>query len=835
MERQVPPPKGVQEAAEPQRAQNEALDNIVELHQVQHEIVAPEICQNVVAERVVARDARFVTKRTTLTNLPEDPKFSRENFSGGIAMAESSNLQLIAREILVSESYEELAMIVDNLFKRQDSQQYKTSRALYDFCVSCNPAYNVVDLHKDKWDELGDCILSLVNSKEPVKAFHVFIDLPPVYKSFIDKFLHKIVEEASNVFLDPYRVEDWSLALQVFVKMWIQLVDTGMMLVLLEALMGIRVSSVVNSVKKLVKKEKEDFLVQGLEDFERFFSREMNLYKYTKDQCHFVLDLMIKIKGFGTHLTKDIVRKIIMLVTEPDNHAIKPQDDDLQNRREEFERGWYDHLKSLSSLEVLKIFASTDLEDRSREMAIRRLNCLLSDNTTEKVEIDIAEMRELQPLIISCLKEEGISFSMFKVLGEVVNHVAYEILVCQEETWYDLRDYIASSTTEFQRAVYIFQCLLMKFDDKKFLYPVMDNLYQEIIERLAPPGEVLVDNSCWVFAFTGAFCAAIHLIEDPGYANAVSEIAYKMIDSVKEIVERGMEVGLVRRAFRDVEIIVKEQLEWYSTSEYKFVKGLLWKLYAIKGMKWQSKIVLWRINVIIDRDVEEEEKERPQNDLHWLNLPAANIQLIDDDFLNPVMENLCPVISTRLDPPTELLVDNSCWVLAFTSAFCAVIHMIEDPGYAESPKEIAYKMIESVRKLVEREMEVGLVRRAFRDVETIVKKQLEWYGKFEYKFVKGLLWRLYAVKGMKWESKIVLWRINVIVERGVKKVEKELPKEDEFDWLNLRDDDDDDDDDDDNDDDEIYQELALDDAAVTEALELHKIRAVNGQFSKLVL
>ncbi|CAL9224636.1 unnamed protein product [Arabidopsis halleri] len=616
-------------------------------------------------------------------------------------MAESSNLQLIAREILVSASHEELAMIVDNLFKRQDSHQYKTSRALYDFCVSSNPgcltlkllklyqsssngvlrfrsiyqlsetltdlrnrnlelsrdslyeikgvlipcltmeetkesdfkilrkivycvAYNVVVLHKDKWDELGDCILSLVNSKEPVKAFHVFIDLPPVYKSLIDKFLHKLLEEASNVFLDPYRVEDWSLALQVFVKMWIQLVDTGMMLVLLEALMGIRVSSVVNSVKKLVKKEKEEFLVRGLEDFERFFSREMNLYKYTKDQCHFVLDLMIKIQGFGTHLTKDIVRKIKMLVTEPDNHAIKPQDDDLQNRREEFERGWYDHLKSLSSLEVLKIFASTDLEERSREMAIRRLNCLLSDNTTEKVEIDIAEMRELQPLIISCLKEEGISFSMFKVLGEVVNHVAYEMLVCQEETWYDLRDYIASSRTEFQRAVYIFQCLLMKFDDKKFLYPVMDNLYQKIIKRLDPPGEVLVDNSCWVLAFTGAFCAAIHLIEDPGYANAVSEIAYKMIDSVKEIVEREMEVGLVRRAFRDVEIIVNEQLEWYSTSEYKLVKGLLWKLYEIKGMKWESKIVLWRINVIIDRDVEEEEKELPKNDLDWLNIAATD-------------------------------------------------------------------------------------------------------------------------------------------------------------------------------------------------------------------
>ena len=177
---------------------------------------------------------------------------------------------LKAREILVSESHEEVAMVIDHLFKRQDSEEYKTSRALYDICVSCNPGcltlkllkvyqsssngilrlrsisqlsetltylknqivfskfsldslyeikpllilcltmqetkesdikilrkivsfvtYNVVELHKDKWDELGDCILSLASSKEPVKAFHVFIDLPPVYKSFIDNFLDK--------------------------------------------------------------------------------------------------------------------------------------------------------------------------------------------------------------------------------------------------------------------------------------------------------------------------------------------------------------------------------------------------------------------------------------------------------------------------------------------------------------------------------------------------------------------------------------------------------------------------------------------------------------------
>ncbi|CAE6201495.1 unnamed protein product [Arabidopsis arenosa] len=657
-------------------------------------------------------------------------------------MEESSNLPSKAREILVNPSYEEIAIIVNQLFMRQDSVQYETSRLLYNFWVSHNPscltlkllkvyqsssngvlrfrsiyqlsetltdfkfkpsldslyeikpllisfltnqetkesdvkilkrivscvAYNVVVLHKDKWDELSDCILTLANS-EPLKAFHVFIDLPRVYKEFIDKFLEMILQRAENVLLSPARVQDWSLAFQTFVKMWIQLVDTGMNFKKIRALMAARLSTVVKSVIELVNEEEEEFLVQGLEDFERFFSRDMNLYHYTKDQSHFVLASMIEIEGVvrGTE-TKEIVRKIKMLVTEPESSAIKPQDG-LKYRRDEFESSWYDYLKSLSSLEVLKIFASTDLEDRSREIAIRRVNVLLSDHFSKKAPIDISEFRKLQPLLISCLKEEGISDSLFKVLGQVVNHVANEMFVFHYESWDDLRDYFASqSETEFQRAVYIFQCL--------------------------------------------------------------------------------------------------------------------------------------------------------------------TIPLIDDDFLNPVMENLCPVISTRLDPPTELLVDNSCWVLAFTSAFCAVIHMIEDPGYAESPKEIAYKMIESVRKLVEREMEVGLVRRAFRDVETIVKKQLEWYGKFEYKFVKGLLWRLYAVKGMKWESKIVLWRINVIVERGVKKVEKELPKEDEFDWLNLRDDDDEDDDDDDE---EIYQELALDDAAVTEALELHKIRAVNGQFSKLVL
>ncbi|VYS51883.1 unnamed protein product [Arabidopsis thaliana] len=101
--------------------------------------------------------------------------------------------------------------------------------------------------------------------------------------------------------------------------------------------------------------------------------------------------------------------------------------------------------------------------------------------------------------------------------------------------------------------------------------------------------------------------------------------------------------------------------------------------------------------------------------------------LIDDDFVIPVMENLFLEITTRLDPPR----DNSSWVLAF----------MEMSSKAES---VAHKMIDSIRELVEREMEVGLVRRGFRDVETT--------------------------------GTIVLWSINVIVERGVKQVEKELPE-----------------------------------------------------------
>ncbi|CAL9224623.1 unnamed protein product [Arabidopsis halleri] len=480
--------------------------------------------------------------------------------------------------------------------------------------------YNVVICNNDGWFELCDCILWLAEN-EPIKAFHVFIDLPTVYKSFIDKFMNIIIEKAEKVLLDLVKsnVEDWSLALETVVKMGIQISYKDMRYVkMVENLLSI----LGKSVKELVEKGKEQFLVQGLEHLEKFLEVDKNLCNYNKEQCHFLMAFMFRIKSFGTE-SKEVLKKINRLVQTPGNRAgkhsrlkINPlvKKPGNQDYGEEFDRGWLDHLKTLSTLEVLKIFVSTDLEDRTREMAIRRLEVVLSDHTSKRVEIDFSEMRELQPLLNSCLRQEGITDSMFKVLGEVVSHVAYEIFKHQDVTWYALRNYIASSKTEFKRAVYIFQCLTMPLENEEFLIPVIEVLLPEISRRLTPPTELLVDNSCWVLAFTGAFFAAIHLIEVSSHVDSVKEIAHKMIDSVRKLVERGMEVGLVRRAFRDVESIVKKQLRWYDTSEYRLVKGLLWRLYAIKGMKWESKIVLWRINVIVERGVDEMVKELPENE-----------------------------------------------------------------------------------------------------------------------------------------------------------------------------------------------------------------------------
>ncbi|KFK30969.1 hypothetical protein AALP_AA6G051100 [Arabis alpina] len=468
-------------------------------------------------------------------------------------------------------------------------------------------AYDVVSLDNNGWDELSECILSFAET-EPFKAFHVFIELQRVYWRFIERFMDRIGDEAEKVLSkEGSDVGEWSLGLVTLVKLGIQILDSGVeewRVDLVKFLMTV----VVDSVRVLVKKKgREQFVIQGLENLERFLLRDKVLYRYSKDQCNFVSTFMYKIRQVSTKIM-EVAKKIHRLVN--------------RSKNQDFDHFCFEQLNGLSLLDIVKVFVLPGTEEKGKEMAIRRLNLLLSlDHSSEKSEYHVSFLRYLQPLLVSSLSKDGISESMFRIVGEVVYHDSYEMMNVQEETWFGLRDYIVSkSKTEFQRAVYIFCCLTMPLNEEEFVIPVMESLLPEISSRLnPPPSKVLVDNSEWVLAFTGAFCAIIHLIEVESQAESVKEIAYKMIDSVRELVERGMEVGLVRRAFRDVESIVKKDLEWFGASEYKFIKGLLWRLYEIKDMKMESRIVLWRINVRIERGVTALFKELLESVLDWLN------------------------------------------------------------------------------------------------------------------------------------------------------------------------------------------------------------------------
>lgn len=242
---------------------------------------------------------------------------------------------------------------------------------------------------------------------------------------------------------------------------------------------------------------------------------------------------------------------------------------------------------NLCTLSAVETIAETKHDDRFRETALRRLHDLLCDHTSGKWGLDVSEFEKLQPMLISCLKEEAMPENTFEILGKVVYHVAMETFGFGEDPWFDLWDYIASES-EFHKAVYIFQCLTMRFDDDKqgFVVPDVSRFLLEISSRLNPPRAVLVDDhGRWVLAFAGGFCVVIRLVNEASHAGFVEEITLKMIGSVKVLVERRMEVGLVRRAFRVLERIVEEQWDWYEAREYRLVKGLLRRLYEIKGMK----------------------------------------------------------------------------------------------------------------------------------------------------------------------------------------------------------------------------------------------------------
>lgn len=603
------------------------------------------------------------------------------------ALEESWNQMSKARDFLKTETCNEVAAVLDALFKSQESIEYKSARALYECCVahfadfltlkllkayrSCSTdgllrfrmiyllsqattelrsrnfqfspsalrdvkplvisclemeetgesdikilrrivsfvAYNVGMLDDGGWEELNGCILGLTDTY-PCRAFHVFLDVPAVCDDFISlPVMQRVYDEAELVLLSPERVgvQDWVLAFETVVKIGVHAADSEMESTLMER--------VLKLASDVVKKGMGEFVDRGLEDLKTFLARDGTLSKYNKEQRTFVAELAFKIASCR-HESKKQGKKVkseISNVLRKPNMYGHDDDDDDDHISGGFEIDWCNHLSTLSSpLEILRIFAVTDLEESSRELAIRRLNLLLSDHATKKVVIEVSVMRQLQPLLISCLKEDrlSVSDSMFKVLGEVVFHVANEVLSNEgEDKWFDLWEYIASQCkTQFEKAVYIFQSLTMMLDDMDILIHVIDILLPEINARL----QLLLveDNSCWVLAFVGAFCAAIHLVEVTSHADSVKEITLKMIDSVRELVERGgMEVGVVRRAFRDLEKVVKKQVKWYSTSDYRFVKGLLSRLYAIKAMKMESRILLWRINVIVERGVHDDLKE----------------------------------------------------------------------------------------------------------------------------------------------------------------------------------------------------------------------------------
>ncbi|KAF8109215.1 hypothetical protein N665_0100s0004 [Sinapis alba] len=570
-----------------------------------------------------------------------------------------------ARDLLATPSHEPLTIIVDQLFTPQQSIEHQTARALYDFCVanfsncltlmllkvyrfssvnvtrlrsilllsetltkngvelspvslnhikqflvSCLKMRNATKrdnvivkiivscvasmFDNGGWDELGVCILSLLYT-DPLKAFSVFVDLPPIHGDFINIVHRKLQEEVYKVLLHPD--DDWTLGLETAIKLGLQVSDTEQRSEILE--------TVVKSAEKLVSMGMEKSLEEALQRLLKFLAKDAILCKWSTNQCGYVAEFAFTIAGIGAQ-TKETAKKISQMVAKLDPNPCF----NLSPSRLDYglgqDRHLYFNLLTLSAVEVLSTFAKAKHDDRSRETAMRRLHDLLCDHTSGKWDLDVSEIEKLQPMLISCLKEEVMPENTFEILGKVIYHVAMETFSFTDDPWFDLWDYIASES-EFDKAVYIFQCLTMRLDDKEgFVVPAVSKFLPEISSRLNPPRAVLVDNSRWVLAFTGGFCTVIRMVNQASHAGFVKEIALKMIDSVKVLVQRRMEVGLVRRACRILERIVEEQWDWYEAREYRLVKDLLRRLYEIKGMKMESKMVLWRISGTLERNVNEE-------------------------------------------------------------------------------------------------------------------------------------------------------------------------------------------------------------------------------------
>ena len=245
------------------------------------------------------------------------------------------------------------------------------------------------------------------------------------------------------------------------------------------------------------------------------------------------------------------------------------------------------------SLKLMRVYSSNDprVPYQIREIAMILLHVIF---IIEEASLNLAVVHILSPILISCLEEQVISNNSLKILSMLVNRVAFEIFTIQEETWYDLREFISSKAeSEFVKVVSVFKSLSMPLDGEEFLIPLMENLLPAILKRLGDNEE---DSSGqWGLAFVGGFCAAVHLLETTR-VDLVENLANEMLKSVK----RGMELGFLGKALREVETAVVEQLWWYCTTEFRFVLGLISRIDAIVTEE-TAKNVLQRIKIVVKK------------------------------------------------------------------------------------------------------------------------------------------------------------------------------------------------------------------------------------------
>ncbi|XP_010415145.1 PREDICTED: uncharacterized protein LOC104701192 [Camelina sativa] len=254
------------------------------------------------------------------------------------------------------------------------------------------------------------------------------------------------------------------------------------------------------------------------------------------------------------------------------------------------------------SLKLMRIYTSKEprVDDGIRENAVR---CLHAIFIVEEASLNSAVVHVLSPELISCLEEQVISESSFKILSMLVNRIAFEVFTIHEETWHDLREFISSrAETEFAKAVFVFTSLSMPLDEDDFVIPLMDYLLPAILKRLGNVHEGSgsgsgSSSSEWGLAFVGGFCAAIHLLETTS-VSLVENLVNEMLKSVN----RGMELGFLGKALRDVEIAVVQQLWWYCTREFKFVLGFIRRIDAMITEE-TTKDVLQGIKMVVEKKI----------------------------------------------------------------------------------------------------------------------------------------------------------------------------------------------------------------------------------------